>query len=59
MDFFNMNKEEQVKRNKPLAARLRPKNLDEYIGQSHLISKDKPLYRMIKADKLSSMIWIV
>lgn len=57
MDFFNMNKEEEIKRNKPLAARLRPKNLDEYIGQSHLISKDKPLYRMIKADKLSSMIF--
>lgn len=57
MDFFSLNKKEQLNNNKPLAARVRPKSLDEYIGQSHLISKDKPLYRMIKADKLSSMIF--
>lgn len=56
LDFFTINEEEQLNKNKPLAARLRPTNLDQYIGQTHLIGKDKPLYRMIKADRLSSMI---
>lgn len=57
LDFFTFNREEQLNINKPLAARLRPTNLDNFIGQSHLIGKDKPLYRMIKADRLSSMIF--
>ncbi|MFL8968627.1 replication-associated recombination protein A [Helcococcus kunzii] len=57
LDFFTFNREEQLNMNKPLAARLRPTNIDDYIGQSHLIGKDKPLYRMIKADRLSSMIF--
>ncbi|MBK1637431.1 replication-associated recombination protein RarA, partial [Rhodovulum adriaticum] len=57
LDFFSANKEEQLNKNKPLAARLRPNSLDNYIGQNHLIGKDKPLYRMIKADRLSSMIF--
>ena len=42
--------------NEPLAYRVRPKNLDEYIGQSHILGKDKILYRTIKADRLSSLI---
>lgn len=57
LDLFSFNKEEQLNKNKPLAVRLRPKNLEEYIGQSHLIGVDKPLYRMIKADRLTSMIF--
>lgn len=57
LDFFEMNKEEQLNINKPLAARLRPKTLDEFVGQKHLVGKDKPLNRMIKADRLSSMIF--
>lgn len=40
----------------PLAFRMRPKNLDEYVGQEHVIGKDKILYRTIKADRLSSII---
>ena len=40
----------------PLAYRVRPKNLDEYIGQEHILGKDKILYRTIKADRLSSII---
>ena len=40
----------------PLAYRMRPKNLDEYVGQEHIIGKDKLLYRTIKADRLSSLI---
>ena len=42
--------------NQPLAFRVRPKSLDEFIGQEHVIGKDKLLYRTIKADRLSSLI---
>ena len=41
----------------PLAERLRPRALDEYIGQSHLIGQGKPLYEAIKAGRLHSMIF--
>lgn len=41
----------------PLAARLRPKTIDEVVGQQHILAKDKLLYRAIKADKLSSVIF--
>ena len=41
---------------KPLAYRVRPKTLDEFIGQEHVIGKDKLLYRTIAADRLSSII---
>ncbi len=40
----------------PLAYRMSPETLDEYVGQEHIISKDKMLYRLIKADRLSSII---
>ncbi len=40
----------------PLAYRMRPKTLEEYVGQEHVIGKDKILYRTIKADRLSSII---
>ena len=40
----------------PLAYRMRPKNLDEYVGQEHILGQDKILYRTIKADRLSSII---
>ncbi len=42
--------------NEPLAYRVRPKTLDEYVGQEHVLGKDKILYRTIKADRLSSLI---
>lgn len=42
--------------NKPLAYRVRPKTLDEFVGQEHILGKDKLLYRTIKADRLSSII---
>lgn len=41
---------------KPLAYRMAPENLDEYVGQEHILGKDKMLYRLIKADRLSSII---
>ncbi len=42
--------------NKPLAYRMMPKTLEEYVGQAHILGKDKILYRTIKADRLSSII---
>ena len=42
--------------NKPLAYRMRPKTLEEFVGQEHIVGKDKLLYRTIKADRLSSII---
>ena len=42
--------------NEPLAYRMRPKTLEEYVGQEHVLGKDKILYRTIKADRLSSII---
>ena len=41
---------------KPLAYRMRPKTLEEFVGQEHIVGKDKLLYRTIKADRLSSII---
>ena len=40
----------------PLAFRMRPKTLEDYVGQKHILGKDKLLYRTIKADRLSSLI---
>ena len=45
--------------NEPLAYRMRPRTLDEYVGQEHILGKDKILYRTIKADRLSSIILFV
>ena len=42
---------------RPLASRLRPRTLDEVVGQRHIIGRDKLLYRAIKADKLGSLIF--
>lgn len=57
MDLFEFFKENSAKNESPLAARLRPVTLDEVVGQEHIISEDKLLYRAIKADKLSSIIF--
>ena len=47
---------DKMNTNEPLAFRVRPKKLDEYVGQEHVLGKDKILYRTIKADRLSSII---
>lgn len=57
MDLFDYMREEQMKKEAPLASRLRPTSLDEVVGQEHILAKDKLLYRAIKADKLSSVIF--
>ena len=57
MDLFDYMKEVNEKEDAPLASRLRPDSLDSIVGQEHILGKDKFLYRAIKADKLSSIIF--
>lgn len=57
MDLFEYMRSANKEKESPLAARLRPRTLDEVVGQRHIIGKDKLLYRAIKADKLSSIIF--
>ena len=57
MDLFDYMREQNMEKESPLAARLRPTTLDEVVGQEHIIGKDKLLYRAIKADKLSSILF--
>ncbi len=57
MDLFEYMREQNQEKESPLASRLRPTNLEEVVGQRHIIGKDKLLYRAIKADKLSSVIF--
>ena len=57
MDLFEYAREKNMDREAPLASRLRPVTLDEVVGHQHIIGKDKLLYRAIKADKLSSIIF--
>lgn len=57
MDLFEYAREKNMDREAPLASRLRPTALEEVVGQQHIIGKDKLLYRAIKADKLSSIIF--
>jgi len=57
MDLFDYMREQNMESESPLASRLRPTTLDEVVGQQHIVGKDKLLYRAIKADKLSSIIF--
>lgn len=57
MDLFEYAKQETLKKEAPLASRLRPSSLEEVVGQEHIIGRDKLLYRAIQADKLSSVIF--
>jgi len=57
MDLFDYMRQNNDKKDSPLAMRLRPKTLDEIVGQKHIIGKGTLLYRAIKADKLSSVIF--
>lgn len=57
MDLFDYMRNNTLEKESPLAARLRPATLEEVVGQQHIIGKDKLLYRAIKADKLSSIIF--
>ena len=57
MDLFEYMRENFSEDDSPLAKRMRPTSLDDVVGQEHIIGKDKLLYRAIKADKISSLIF--
>lgn len=57
MDLFDYMRDNKMKKEAPLASRLRPQTLEEVVGQKHIIGKDKLLYRAIMADKISSIIF--
>ena len=57
MDLFDYMRETVQETESPLASRLRPRTLEEVVGQQHIVGKDKLLYRAIKADKIGSIIF--
>lgn len=56
MDMFEYMRQQNMEQEAPLAKRMRPKRLEDVVGQEHIIGKDKLLYRAIQADKLGSII---
>ncbi len=57
MDLFAGSRQKNLDRVAPLAVRMRPRNLDEFAGQQHFLGPDKLLRRMLKADRLMSVIF--
>ena len=57
MDLFEYMREQSKDDDAPLASRMRPRTLDEVVGQEHIVGKNRLLYRAIQADKLSSVIF--
>ncbi len=57
MDLFDYMRDQTMEKEAPLASRLRPKTLEEVVGQQHILGKEKLLYRAIRADKLGSVIF--
>jgi len=57
VDLFDIASEQRTKQNMPLAARMRPRTIDEVVGQEQIIGKGRLLRRAIEADKLSSLIF--
>lgn len=55
-DFINDNNEERLSHGAPLSVRMRPKTLEEFVGQSHILAPGKLLSRAIEADRLGSLI---
>ena len=57
MDLFDYMRSATQEKESPLASRMRPRTLDEVVGQRHIIGKDKLLYRAIQADQLGSLVF--
>ncbi len=57
MDLFDHAREQQIEKDAPLAARMRPRTLDQFIGQEHIVGPGRLLRRAIQADQLSSLIF--
>jgi putative ATPase len=56
MDLFEHSRQEQIRREAPLAARMRPRTLDEFVGQEHIVGEGRLLRRAIEADRLFSSL---
>lgn len=56
-DIFDLNREQEMKKESPLAMRMRPETLEDFVGQEDIVAPGKLLYRAIKADKLTSLIF--
>jgi putative ATPase len=56
-DLFSAAAEERLRSSAPLAARLRPRSIDDIVGQSHLVGPGRPLRRLVELDRLSSAIF--
>jgi putative ATPase len=56
-DLFSTAAEERLRREAPLAARLRPRSIDDVVGQAHLVGAGRPLRRLVEQDRLSSAIF--
>lgn len=56
MSLFEKSEKANLDRAKPLASRMRPRNLDEFVGQQHILGEGKLLRRLLKADRLGSII---
>ncbi|MCB9418984.1 MAG: AAA family ATPase [Ardenticatenaceae bacterium] len=57
MDLFRHGRQSQIEQESPLAHRMRPRTLDEYVGQEHIVGPGRLLRRAIQADQLSSLIF--
>src|SRR5579884_3251735 len=57
MDLFAGTRQKNLERAAPLAARMRPRTLDEFVGQQHFLGPGKLLRRMLEADRLTSVIF--
>jgi putative ATPase len=55
-DLFSAAAEERLRAHSPLAARLRPRTIDDVVGQEHLVGPGRPLRRLVEADRLTSAI---
>ncbi|CDZ74745.1 putative AAA domain-containing protein YrvN [Peptoniphilus sp. ING2-D1G] len=57
MDLFTLNMQNNMKEKSPLSYRMRPESLEDFVGQKHLVGEGKYLNRVIKSDRVSSMIF--
>ena len=53
MDLFKMSMEDKLKKNAPLADRMRPESIGDFVGQAHILGEGKFLSRSIKADRIT------
>jgi len=56
MDMFELQAEKNLLKDAPLAERLKPSKLEDYVGQEHILGRGKLLWRAIKADKITSLL---